>query len=386
MPEVGVHALPILLLALGGGVARAQATGGKPEILEKVDPYTRGDTAALGKAGYVAFAPFEWDAGVRTGEVEETLGAGTVLWVETGHFKIGSTLESYALHADTREEKALAAELSRLRPKLARYQTPRNRIDPWMRLHLYAQRLEEAHAAFAGRFGFTPAESAGMPKPRVLLLERTSSLGRYAKRYLDREPRSWDRTTLPGGAPLLCVSAEGVRTDGFELDAGLHCVVASAITRSLVDGFGGSPFTCPIWLEYGLAHVAAREVDERFTPTAVAKGRVVDEDDWKWEERVRGLVQNKADQSWPEMLAWEKWEDMQAQSHLVAWSRVAWLLEQKPAELKVFLSRIVKPPADRDPEDRSRVSKEQQIEAAQAAFGKSYEELDRLWKKSVLRG
>jgi hypothetical protein len=86
------------------------------------------------------------------------------------------------------------------------------------------------------------------------------------------------------------------------------------------------------------------------------------------------------------MLAWEKWEDMKTQGHLVAWSRVSWLLKRKPAELKTFLIGIVKPPPDRAADDRSRISKEQQAAAAKAAFGKTFEELDAQWKKSAVRG
>jgi Xaa-Pro aminopeptidase len=76
---------------------------------------------------------------------------------------------------------------------------------------------------------------------------------------------------------------------------------------------------------------------------------------------------------------------MKNQGHLIAWSRVSWLLKRKPAELRTFLIGIVKPPPDRSEDDHSRIPKEQQAAAAKAAFGKSFEELDAQWKKFVAR-
>jgi hypothetical protein len=379
--------------------AQTQGQDGKEEVLEKIDPYTHGEREALDKAGYVSEGPFEWSEGVRTDEVAETLGAGTVLWIETAHFKIGSTLASYKLHNDTREEKALDDQLARLKPRLQWYQPPRNRLDPWMRTHLLAQRLENVYADFTAEFGFAGGE-ARTKKPSaeaapdtivppkkftVLLTEKTSSLGRYLKRYTDRESRSYDRCPLPGGSMFLGVSAEGLRTQGFDLEVAFHCVVAAEVTRNLVDGFANSWFTCPYWLEYGLAHVAARKVDERFVPSAIVSARANDEDAWKWEPRVRGLVQNGVAPAWTDTLAWEKWEDMKTPGHLVSWSRVSWLLKRKPDELRTFLIGMVKPPADRAEEDHGRIGKAQQIAAARAAFGKTFEELDAQWRKAVLR-
>lgn len=403
--RLSTWALACALFARGpAALPQSQGQDAKEEVLEKQDPYTRGEREALDKAGYVSLGPFEWAEGLRTDDVKETLGAGEVLWVETAHFKIGSTLQSYRFHNDNREEKALDAELARLKPKLERYQPPRNKIDPWLRLHLYAQRLEEIHAEFTAEFGFTekepapkkgstaapkagdPARPAPPQKFRVLLTEKTSSLARFVKRVTDRDADAWDRFSLPGGSMCFGVSAEGVRTQGFELDAALHCVVADGVTRNLIDGFAGSWFTCPIWFEYGLAHVAARKVDERFVPNAGGAIKIGDDESSKWEGRVRGLVQNGAAPTWREMLAWQKWDEIKTQGHLVAWSRVAWLLKRKPPELQVFLLGISRPPPDRAEDDHSRISKEQQNVAVKAAFGKTFEDLDAQWKKTAGRG
>ena len=77
------------------------------------DPYTRGDPAAMEKAGYVSFGPFEWRAGHTTDDVRRALG-GSPLFVETAHFRIGCALPAYR-PPDRKARKKLTAELGQLR-------------------------------------------------------------------------------------------------------------------------------------------------------------------------------------------------------------------------------------------------------------------------------
>lgn len=401
---------PVLALAflLGAFAARNVAHGQgttKLEAFEAVDPYTRGEAKALDRAGYVTLAPVEWAKGIRAAEVKETLGGIDILWIETAHFRIGSTLESYKSLSDPREDDKVEAELGRLKRKLARFKDPRNKFDPWMRAHLYAQRLEEAYADFEKSFGLSaadfpdtdgrkPSEGPKMGvgpylgmerKFTVLLLEKTSSLARFSKRYADREERPWDRFPLPGGSMFLGVSAEGLKQFGFTLDAAMHCLVVSEATHNFVNGFRESWSASPLWLECGLAHAAARRVDERFVPSAMAAPSTDDPDAWKWEPRVRGLVENDVAKSWLAMLDWKAWDDIKTQGHLVAWSRASWLLQREPAALKTFLIELTEPLPEAEGDALKKAILEREEKGCQAAFGKSLEVLDAEWKKYVQR-
>ncbi|MFN0008890.1 MAG: hypothetical protein ACKVXR_13395 [Planctomycetota bacterium] len=393
---------PVLALALLAGSALGQGTS-KPEAFEPVDPYTRAEAKALERAGYVTLSPVEWAQGIRTDEVKETLGGIDIIWIETAHFRIGSTLESYKVPADPKEDDKLEAELARLKKKLARFKDPKNKLDPWMRIHLYAQRLEDVYAGFEKSFGLSaadfpdadgrkPSEDAKLGlgpylgrerKFTVLLLEKTSSLARFAKRYADREERPWDRFPLPGGSVFLGVTAEGMKQYGFELDAALHCQVAAEATHNFINGFRGSWSDSPLWLECGLAHAAARRVDERFVPSVMGAPTAGDPDAWKWEPRVRGLVENAVAKSWPEMLGWNAWEDVKLQGHLVAWSRASWLLDKGPAALKTFLLAVTEPLPEGEGEALAKAALEREGKACQAAFGKDLAAMEAEWKKHV---
>lgn len=392
---------PVFLVTLLAS-ASGQEAPKKPESFEAVDPYTRGEAKAIEKAGYVSLAPIEWAQGIRVEDVKETLGGIDVLWIETPHFKIASTLESYKCPSDPDEDDKLAAELGRLKKKLARYKDARNKLDPWMRAHLYAQRLEELYASFEKSFGLAPAD---FPDPEartaaegrlgkgpylglerkftVLLAEKTSTVARFAKRYADREERPWDRFSLPGGSMFLGVSAEGLKSFGFPLDASLHCVVASEVTHNFVNGFQSSWSASPLWLECGLAHAAARAVDARFVPSIQGAPNPDDPDAWKWEPRVRGLVENGVAIPWAETLAWKTWDDVKVQGHLVAWSRASWLLERPPAELKTFLLAVTEPLPELEGDALLNAAVEREGNACVKAFGKPLTAMEAEWKKHV---
>jgi hypothetical protein len=390
----------VLVARTAGTCPQVQGQDAKEDVFEKVDPYTHGDEKALERAGYLSFGPFAWAEGVRTTDVVEAMGGGDVLWVETAHFRIGSTLGSYRMHNDTREQKALEGELARLKSRLAYYQAPRSRLDPWMRLHLYALRLEDVYEDFVAHFGFAGDDDArkkgaakkpapGGPEPpqkiRVLLAGKSSGLGRYLKHYADREPRGHDRFVLPGGAQFLGINEEGLRGVGYELDIGIHCVTAGAVAHSLVESFTGSQGTCPLWLEYGLDHVVTRGIDERYPSAPLGTVRIEEEDSYRWETRVRGLVVNGVAPTWSATAAWKSWDEIKSSGHLVAWSRVAWLLKRKPAELRVFLLDVAGPAGSGGNGENPRTPFERQSEAAKKAFGKSLEELEAQWKKQASR-
>src|SRR5262245_41832797 len=102
------------LFALGS----LQATQGGIEPFPEVDPYTKQVPEALARAGYVSFGPFPFGDGHTSDQIAETVGRIPLLWVETAHFKIGSSLPEYALADDQRERGRVHDELERLARRL----------------------------------------------------------------------------------------------------------------------------------------------------------------------------------------------------------------------------------------------------------------------------
>src|SRR6185436_4281026 len=105
-----------------------------------VDPYTGGDKELMLAAGVVAYGPFPWADMLRTEDVDRVLGEGRVLWLETAHFRIGYNMKSIAWPEAAGPKKALQDEIKLLHKKLPKVPEKPKKIEPWLRLHLAAQR------------------------------------------------------------------------------------------------------------------------------------------------------------------------------------------------------------------------------------------------------
>lgn len=387
----------LLGLALLLSPARAQEDS-RTEPFEAVDPYTRGERAGLDAAGYVSLGPFPWCEGVTTDEIERESGLDRILWVETEHFRIGSTLAAYKVPGDRIEKKRLDEELAAIRATFPDAKVPAAKLDPWLRLHLYARRLEQVHAEFLRAFGLSDAEF-GDPRPdgpptlapgphlgmdmkfTVLLTERRSTLARCVRFLVQTDATDPSRVRLPGQSLFFGLSAETVRTWGYETDAAVHAQVAANVALNLLEGFRGMRAMPPFWFEYGYSHVASRAVDERYT--LYARGTLRDgADSWKWEPRVAGLVGNDFAPTWKDLAAEKRFEDMSGQDHLVAWSKVTWMLQTfGPDRMRQYLMAVTDPLPRKDELDQAAFVRERELGALVEISGQSLPDLEATWRR-----
>ncbi|MBL8862348.1 MAG: hypothetical protein JNK02_10085 [Planctomycetes bacterium] len=401
VPAVGGRlrlALGCLLgLAWALSPARAQEDS-KPEDFETVDPYTRGERAGLDAAGYVSLGPFPWCEGVTTVEIQRELGGLPILWVETEHFRIGSTLQTYKLSADKIERKRLSDELAWVRETFPKARIPAGKLDPWLRLHLYARRIESVHADFLRCFGLTeddfgsgpqaiaPGPYLGMErKHTVLLSERRSSLARFVRFVVQRDGTDPMRERLPGGSLFFGISAEAVESWGHESDSALHAQVAANVAMNLAVAFRGMSSPIPLWFEYGWSHVASRRVDERYT--LYARGTLREgADAWRWEPRVAGLVTNGFAPTWTDLAGKRRFEDLSGPDHLVAWSKAAWLLESLgPRGMRTYLLTVSDPLPRQDGLDPPAFRRDRELAALVEISGLGLERLEESWRRAALK-
>ena len=373
----------IALLGANGAGRCAQAPDPRSEEFPALDPYTRAEPAALKRAGCVSLGPFTWCRDVETSDVERALGEPRVLWLETAHFRLGSTLESYKSGADRIEKAKLEAELERLGRRLARVPKEAARLDPWLRLHLLAQRCEEQYAEFQARFGLraedyqrTGAYLGMGSKFSVLLTERTATLARFLERVAKQPAAANWRGELPGDTLFLGQSAEGLREHNYELDAALHCALAADLAVNLVKGTCGYHESTPAWFTCGLASWFSRRVDARWTIYATGTTLLFGDDSWDWAPRVRRIVGNGLGASWSEMLDWPDWNAIDAQGHMLLWSRVDWMLSRKDADPRALLLGFGELGQSHAVQERVLVR----------GLGAGSAELDARWREFVLRG
>lgn len=358
MPFVGV-----VLLLFGCALAAQDKPAPKDDDevvkLGPVDPYTGGDKALMAAAGVVAYAPFPWADFHRTEDVDRVLGERRVLWLETAHFRIGLSMKSAAWPEAAGPKKALQEEIKALRKKLPKVPEKPKKIDPWLRLHLAAQRCEKAYAEFQKLVGVTdadfpaksklPREGAylGMPeKFLVLLFQKKSDMGRYMDRFCNlKEDASMRFYHDKTHQLLLAIAAEGL--EGFD-ESGIHGHMVYALWHNLMNGYNGYSYPLPHWFAEGIAHWFARKIESEFLNIQIRDDEAVAEETQNnWPAKVRRRAQH--DGAWfpfATMANWEKWQDLGYHAHSQSWSRIDYLMQLDREKVGLMLRKLKSVPPD----------------------------------------
>ncbi|MEO6597362.1 MAG: hypothetical protein ABIP94_21680 [Planctomycetota bacterium] len=329
--------------------------------LGPVDPYTEGDAALMAAAGVVTYGPFPWADFHSTSDIDKALGEGRVLWLETAHFRIGFNLRSIDWPKDSDARKLLAEEVKQLRTKLPKIAPKPKRLDPFLRLHLYAQRCEKAYAEFQQLIGASdadfpakgkgPGEGAFLGQPDkflVLLFHKKSDMVRYMDRFCGRkEERSMRYYHLKTFQMLSCASAEGL--EGFD-EAGLHSHVLYCVWHNLMSGYRGYGFPVPLWFCEGVAHYYSRRV-----PTTALSVQIKDDEavapqeQNNWPVRVRRRAQHvEYNIPFETLAAMSKWEDCGYHAHTQFWSRIDYLMQLDAQKVGLMLRQLKSVPIAND--------------------------------------
>jgi hypothetical protein len=375
--------------------ARAQDGDGMEEF-EAVDPYTKGEKELMDRLGYASFGPFQWRKGDTTTDVQRNMGGIPMLWVETEHFRIGSTLGTYELPGDRDEKNRVEEELDRLEERLGKLKAPKRKLDPWLRLHLYAQRAEELYDSFMEEFSLEPAdfEDSGPHLGRsekflLLLCQRKSEYSRHMKTYLDVQSDTSYRWRWTGGTSGFAVNVEAIReswhmAEDKPYDSILYGQVVSALASGFVEGYRESQAGAPYWLSKALGHYMVRRIDPRWVSgIGTVAGQSIEEDDYKWEPRVRNLVGNDFFATTEEMFGWRLYTDMNVRDHMVVWSKLQYLLTEVDGDDRAFLTDVCLPPPTGSAEQRRAAMLQRQTAALQEHYGLTPQELDDSWARWV---
>ena len=395
---------------LAGALLAAQPSLGATPLQEEpppeVDPYTRGDPAAMRKAGYASFGPFLWGEGHTTDEVEEVVGGAPILWVETDHFRIGCGLETYELTADPDERGKLRAELKLLKKRLPRVKTSPKELDPWLRLHLLAFRLETLWSEFLDALELEPddwlatgqvAADDGVQvgggeflgassKFRVLVLQKESGLERYARTYLGRGGLAAYYHYFPRLDTFFLGTSSELLKGPYATDTGLHCTMTFWQTKVFLGAFRAFTHYPPLWWSEGVSRWFMRRVDPTYMLFCSGDLPPPGEEDADWEPKVRARVRHEHYPPTSEMVRWADTESLAFADHLFPWSRVDYLLQRGDGTARALLMAF-KEPIPLDPERRptDEELRERHAAAFESIVGMSCERFDEVWSKWVER-
>jgi hypothetical protein len=368
------------------------------EKFEEEDPYTAGKEELVEKLGYVRVGHGPWGHGEDTKTLQMNMGGIDMLFVETAHFRIASSLGTYDVPNNKEEREKLKEEFKRLKKKLGRFKAPKNELDPWLRLHLYAQRAEDQYASFCERLGLEPSDFSKEGqhlgyenKIQLLVCQRKSEFGRYVRTYhnstIEYSYRTiWNRDTLVAAANIEAMKEGWEGEEEMPFDSMLHNMVVSTLTTIFIDGYNHNMFSAPRWFAYGISHSQLRRTDPKWTLFDGRKaGTGNDPDQWDWEPRVYNLAKNEFFAKLTDMFAWTKYEDLHQRDHMVSWSKTEFLLEELEGDSKAFLTAICGARGGFAIGTADSALIERQTQALKDAYGLTPEEFDAAWRKWVLK-
>ncbi len=394
------------------GLAAVLPAQDKPDKLPryKQDPYTRNKPENLARAGYLSYGPFTFgNLGpdpVSSEAIEQHLSYAPILWVETAHFRFGSNLPQWTVPFDPDIRAKVRGELERLAEKIPNINPKAKVLDPWLRLHLFAQRLEDIYAEFSKLAGVTdkdfPARIEdvvlqpgvrymghgpylGMrDKFLVLLFDKEGSFQDYMKSYLGRQSKYGQRWHFKDVSSLIYTVAAESDEGRLKDDTALHGNVAFNVSQNLLDGFRHYSYDLPVWIREGIGHWFERRVSPKFNSFDQNEGSPADvRNTWKWEPYTRRLLSGGGKfATFSEAYAWRDFGSITFDDHVAIWSRVDFMMAQGPEKWQTFLFEIKgRVDANWLPDQNDLVGATR--DALQKAYGLSVLSFDEKWAEWV---
>jgi hypothetical protein len=332
------------------------------------DPFTQQDPKIMKALGVVAYAPLPWADGLRTTDVEKVLGEQRILWLETAHFRIGCNLATASLPEEPDARKQVHAELQQLRKKWSKMPERASKLEPWLRLHLYAQRAETLYADFRALVHHEDAEGSHLGQPDkfpILLFQRRSDLARYLDRFCGIESTHAQRHFHQKSRQhAFALSAEA---DDPRDEPQVHAQFRFLLLQTLQQALGSLPY----WLSIGLAHHYERQVPTNLVNAPIKDGESVDPMTMhKWREKLRARVEHDALCIPFDTLSAST--DLGYFGHLQAWSRVDYLLSLDRAKFGRLVSGLA-----------GTFSSERQFELLEQLYGMDPAAFDARWREWV---
>jgi hypothetical protein len=399
----------LLSVLWAAGDATAQRDDRIPRF--RMDPYTRNEPRLMEKAGYVSYAPFEFgqkgnEPSTTTAIDEHFENERELRWVETAHFKIGLELEPWQVPLEPRIRNRIREELTELKERTGWKINPKTRVlDPWLRLHLFAQRLENHYTRFCTEYlrreldefpegpGAWDGQGEYMGegpylgqkgKYHVLVFDRERDYEEYLLAFTGRRAAGGQRENFKIIGSLAYFTATENEDARLKDDTALYCNLTFNTTHLFINGYKLYAYDLPVWIREGLAHWFERRVDPDFNSFTRSEGaapitRAVSD----WEPRVRAKIGSDDFTPFIDAYQWRDFGQIEFDDHLAVWSRWDFLMSKGPESFAAFM-KAIKGRVDTEGMTSGRDIVEATRNALQDAYGISPLTFDERWREWVI--
>jgi hypothetical protein len=360
-------------------------------------PWCHGDRSIMREAGIASHGGFDFAAPPSTSaSVDAFFGGKDIYWIESKHFKLGLCLGIHKVGPD--EAKAVRAELTELHEVLREVDPKTKVLEPFMRAHLYAYRLEKLWKRFLeivqveesafpalgdvwliGTPYFGEGPYVGMKdKFELLVLPTASDQVPFLKQQYGltiRRTQRWHDLTR---GSLIVVT--NVMENELREDQQIYGHLVFNTTINLLDGFKHYSYDTQCWLREGLGHFTEREINPRFNTFDASEGsqgvRVNKEN---WDDEVKQLITAGKAPRVAEISALKTYAEFEMRHHYACWSMTKFMITTNPQGYACLTDRLHgRKRADGMPEAENLL--DVQRTAISECFGMSYAQFDEAWR------
>ncbi len=407
------RAKALLALALAIPFAAPLSAQTTPKLPKwRIDPYTRNDPKLIEKLGYVGYGPFEFGQrgtkAVSTEDIDKHLDYAQILWVETRHFRIGSTLDPWVVPLEPEIKAKIRAELEKLLGRGLDRVNPKTRtLDRWLRVHLFAQRLEEHYAEMQSWLGVTDESFPKDDEDRktryqdylgegpflgqrnkylFLIFERVDEYDDYLATFTGRRTVGGQQWNFKDVDSLLYSCAADNPTEDGRLkdDTAMHGHLVFSATHNLINGYLHYNFDLPCWMREAPAHWFERRITEHFNSYTRSEGAPpIDQRAWQYPLETRKFLGNGKFAAFSEVMKWRDFGELEFNDHVMIWSRQDYLMtlgKEKWAKLMRLSKAQVDPSTGQTVGDIVEGTRN----ALREAYGLSPLSLEEKWREWVL--
>ena len=362
-------------------------------------PYCKNDPEVMKAAGIVSHGGFEV-ARKSTEEAAGVVGGAEIYWIETTNFKVGLALGPIKVR---QEEKAkIRAECAHLAETLEDVPLKPKTLDPWLRAHLYAVRLEKV---YSDMLEFLDADQSKFPEPgtvwnmvgeywgegpymgpkgklEIMLWPSEGFHSQWLKEnfgLLTKKSQRWH--IIDTGS----LQFSGHTDQGsLSVDEALHGHVVFNVSIMLVNSYKHYSYDMPVWLLEGIGHYMERKLNPKYnTFDSGEGGMAAGTRKEKWEPEVRKLVAKEEAPSLSALVRMSNFAELNLDHHFATWSMVDYLVQAHPGFLPEYIRRISDLRNEELIPDGSTLGEEQRA-SFKEDLKLSYLQFDRAWADWVM--
>lgn len=315
--------------------------------------WCKGDSQELQAAGWISHGPIP--VGFKgSADLAKFIDEEDWIFLETPHIRWASTLGGQNLAR--KDQDRLEQELQRLRASLPSLPKKIRKLDPHLRLHFLALRLEEFYLRFQKllqvkdedfpdeRQGTGPYMGNGRymgekEKFDFILHARRGSHLRFIGEYMGLNVPDAIRWHCKSPHKLLAsvVAADSDLRD----DRWLYPHLVHNMSHMMLAAYKHFSYDPPIWLDEGLAHAMEREVEPLSFTREGQEGTFQDRSGpSNWEGADYALVKRKKASSLAKLMHKHTVGELTLEDHISCWSMVRFLMTEYPNEFAKFIGGV----------------------------------------------